>query len=88
MLVRLPNLLWGIVIGGAVISLSAAFFFKVEDARLHAILVLLLSLFIGLVILMILAFDRPFHGELGIGPEPYQLDYTELMSPAPETPRP
>jgi len=83
MLTRLPNLLWAIVIGGAIISLSSTFFFNIEDARLHGILVVLLSLFMGLVILMILAFDRPFHGELGIGPEPYQLDFNELMAPSP-----
>lgn len=88
MLTRLPDLLWGIVIGGAIISLSSVFFFKVEDGRLHGILVMLLALFIGLVILMILAFDRPFHGELGIGPEPYQLDFKELMAPSTGTSKP
>lgn len=88
MLTRLPNLLWGIVIGGAIISLSSAFFFNIEDARLQGTLVVLLALFMGLVILMILAFDRPFHGELGIGPEPYQLDFKELMGPVSEEVRP
>jgi len=81
MLTRLPNLLWGIVVGGALISLSSSFFFNIEDTRLHGVFVVLLAMFMGLVILMVLAFDRPFHGELGLGPEPYQQIYEELMQP-------
>jgi hypothetical protein len=76
----LPVVMWGVIVAGAFISLSAAFFFKVEDARLHAILVTLLAAFMGLVIFMILALDRPFRGDLGIGPEPYQLIYDQLMN--------
>ena len=58
--------MWAVIVIGAFIGLSASFFFKVEDARLHAIEVLLLAVFIGLVIFMIVALDRPFRGDLGI----------------------
>lgn len=34
---------------------------------------------IGLVIFMILAFDRPFRGDLGLEPEPYQEVYDMVM---------
>src|SRR4029079_17457195 len=47
---RLALVLWMVVGAGAVISLSASFFFQVEDVRLHATLVVLLAMFIGLVI--------------------------------------
>jgi Protein of unknown function (DUF4239) len=75
----LPGVMWAMVIIGAFISLTASFFFKVEDARLQKILVMLLAVFIGLVIFMILALDRPFRGDLGLPPEPYQLIYDQLM---------
>ena len=39
----LPGVMWLVVLLGAAISLSAAFFFHVEDVRLHAILVSLCS---------------------------------------------
>ena len=65
--------------GGAFIGLSAAFFFRVEDPRLHMIEVLLLAIFIGLVIFMILSLDRPFRGDLGIPSDPYKLVYDQLM---------
>ena len=76
---KLPAVMWGVIIAGAFISLSAGFFFKVEDARLHGILVTLLAVFMGLVIFMIFALDRPFRGDLGLGSDPYQLVYDQLM---------
>lgn len=77
----LPSVMWVVIIIGAFISLSACFFFKVEDARLHILEVLLLAVFIGLVIFMIVALNHPFRGDLGIKAEPYQLLYDQLMKP-------
>ena len=75
----LPGVMWVIVVVGAMISLSASFFFRVEDVRLHATLVTLLAAFIGLVIFMTFSFDRPFRGDLGLSAEPYQLVYDKVM---------
>lgn len=80
---RLPGMLWGVVVFGAFIGLSTTFFFKVDDVRLHCIQVSLLATFIGLVIFMILALDRPFRGDLALTPDPYQLIYDQLMKLAP-----
>jgi len=79
----LPGILWVVVVVGALISLSAAFFFQVKDARLHSILVVMLAGFMGLVIFMILVLDRPFRGELGVRPEAYQIVYDQLVLPQP-----
>jgi hypothetical protein len=75
----LPAVMWAVVVAGAFIGLSASFFVKVEDARLHGIQVLLLATFIGLVIFMIFALDRPFRGDLGLRPDAYQLMFDQLM---------
>ena len=77
----LPGVLWLIVVACAFISLTSSFFFKVEDVRLHIIEVVLLAVFIGLVIFMISALDRPFRGNLGIRSDPYQLVYEQVMKP-------
>ncbi|MES2438085.1 MAG: DUF4239 domain-containing protein [Verrucomicrobiota bacterium] len=77
--VRLPGVLWFVVVFGACVSLASTFLFKIGDFRLHIIQVLLLSIFVGLVITLILAFDRPFQGDLAIGPEPYRLIRDQLM---------
>lgn len=79
MLVRLPPILWFIIHFGACVSLASAFFFKVRDARLQGIQLTLLSIFIGLVVTLILAFDRPFLGDLAIDAGSYQLIREQIM---------
>jgi hypothetical protein len=75
----LPSLMWTIIVVGAALGITGAFFFRVRDARLHTFLVVLLTAFFSLVIFVVFAFDRPFRGEMGIKPEPYQLIYDQLM---------
>ena len=75
----LPAVMWIVIVLGAVISLGSSFFFRVEDARLHALLVSLVATFMGLVIFMIFALDRPYRGDLGVSAEPYQLIHDQLM---------
>lgn len=79
----LPTVMWVVILIGALIGLSASFFFKVHDARLHLIEVQLLAVFIGLIILMIITLDRPFRGNLGIRSDPYQSVYDQLMESNP-----
>jgi len=77
----LPGVMWVVILLGAFIGLSASFFFRVQSLWLHIIEVLLLATFIGLIIFMILALDRPFRGDLRIPPDSYQLIYDQLMKP-------
>jgi len=75
----LPAVMWIVILLGAAICMTACFFFRVDDAWVHGVLLTLLAMFVGLVIFMVLALDRPFRGDLGIGSEPYQLIYDQLM---------
>lgn len=75
---RLPGLMWIVILSGALISLTAASFFEVDDVWLHGILVVLLATFVGLVIFVTFALDWPFRGDLAVTPEPYQLVYDQL----------
>jgi len=76
----LPGVLWFLVICGALISLVVALFFPVEDGRYQGILVVSLSCLMALVILVILALDQPFRGDLGISPESFRLVHDHLMT--------
>jgi len=78
---HLPGVFWAVLIFGAIISLVSAFFFPIVDARVHAVQTAWLAVFIGLVIFLILALDRPYRGDLAVTPEPYQLLYDQLMKP-------
>lgn len=76
---HLPGVMWVMILIGAVISLASAYYFPVEDFRVHATQVALLAALIGLVIIMIVALDRPFHGDMGLTAAPYELIYEQLM---------
>ena len=71
---KLSGVMWMIIILGAMMSMCLIYLFRLQDARLHLLLVSLLSGFLGLVFLMILLNDRPFFGDAGIEPD----SYTEL----------
>jgi hypothetical protein len=77
----LPGVMWAVILVGAFISVCASLLFRVEGAWLHGILVVLLAALIGMVIFMTVALNHPFRGDLGIGAEPYQLIYDQLMKP-------
>jgi hypothetical protein len=66
--------MWMIIVLGALMSMCLVYLFRLEDARLHLLVVSLLSGFLGLVFLMIILNDRPFFGTTGIEPD----SYTEL----------
>lgn len=77
---RLPGIIWLAIVLGAFISLVSAFYFPVRDPRIHRVQVGLLASFIGLVIFITLALDRPFDGDLGLKAHPYEIIYEQLMS--------
>ena len=58
----LSDVMWGIIWAGAAISIGVAYLFKIDDPRLHALLIGLMAGFLALVLLMITINDRPFFG--------------------------
>jgi hypothetical protein len=78
---HLPGVLWLVIVLGAFISLGSTFFFPVLDARVHRAQVGLLAAFIGLVVFLIMALDRPYSGDLGLKSTPYEIVYDQLMAP-------
>lgn len=77
---KLPGLLWLVIVLGALLSITSTFYFPVADMRLHRTQVALLATFMGLVIFMIFALDRPYRGDLGLQPKPYKIIYEQLMT--------
>jgi hypothetical protein len=75
----LPGLMWTIILLGAALAIAASYFFRVSDPRVHMSLVVLLTVFFAMVIFVVFAFDRPFRGDMGVDPEPYEIVYEQLM---------
>ena len=76
----LSNTMWAVIWLGAAISIGVAYFYQIEDVKLHAVLVILMSGFLAVVLFMIVINDKPFYGSSSISPEPYKLIYERLMN--------
>jgi phosphotransferase system glucose/maltose/N-acetylglucosamine-specific IIC component len=70
---RLPTAMWIVIWAGAVISISVAYFYRIEDPKLHAILISLMAAFLAMLLFMIVVNDRPFYGRFSIPADPYKL---------------
>jgi len=75
----LPAVIWFVLLPGAMGCLLLAVLYAVEDARLHAILLIALAGFLAMVLFVIVSLDRPFQGPMAIRPESYQLVLDMLM---------
>ena len=69
----LSSVMWAVIWIGAAISISVAYLYKIEDLKLHIILISLMAGFLGLLIFMIVINDRPFFGHASITSDPYKL---------------
>ena len=65
--------MWVVIWLGAAISIGVAYFYRIEDVKLHAALVILMAGFLALVLFMITINDKPFYGYSSIPSTPYQL---------------
>ena len=81
----LPGVFWVMLLPGALGCIGMALFFHVESAALQAVLLLGLAGFLAMVLFVVIALDRPFQGDLGIGPDSYILVRDHHMGrPAPK----
>ena len=69
----LSSIMWGVIWVGAIISIGVAYLFKIEDPKMHAVLVGLMGGFLAMVLFMISINDKPFYGSVRTDPAPYQL---------------
>ena len=76
----LSGTMWGVIWVGAIISIGVAYLFKIEDAKMHAVLIALMGGFLAMVLFMISINDRPFYGVVSISPEPFQLLTDRIQS--------
>jgi hypothetical protein len=78
----LSSQMWEVIWIGAIISISVAYFFKIHDLKLHAILVGLIAGFLSMLLFLIVINDKPFYGYVSVSPEPYQLILNRVIDGA------
>jgi hypothetical protein len=76
---QLPPIVWSVVFGGSVLTLSLTWLFVVEHRRLHDLLTALLACMLGLLVFLLAVMDFPFRGEYSVGPDSFELIYNQLM---------
>ena len=62
----IPSVIWGIIVTGAAVFLLCLSLLTVENFRVKLTLTILAFTSITLVIMLIIALDKPFQGQLGI----------------------
>ena len=67
----LPPIVWWIIALGTAITVFYSYFFGVENVRMHLLMTGTLMIALMLVVVLILALDRPFRGELSVGTDAY-----------------
>jgi hypothetical protein len=75
----LSTVMWAVIWAGAVISIGVAYFFRIDDAKLHALLIALMAGFLAIVIFMIVINDKPFFGSSSVSSDPYKLILDRLI---------
>jgi hypothetical protein len=75
----LPAALWSVVLIGAILNIGLSYLFWVENFRLHALLVVIMAIFIGLLIFLTAAMDNPFRGEFSVAPDAFQTVLDNVM---------
>jgi hypothetical protein len=75
----LSAIMWAVIWIGAAISIGVAYFYKIPDWKLHAILIGLMGGFLSMVVFMIIVNDKPFFGYGGVPPDAYKLILERLI---------
>ena len=75
----LPGVLWVVLFPGAIGCVLLSLLFRVDNAWFQGTLVVSLAGFLSMNLFVIVALDRPFQGDIAIGPDSYNLVYDQLM---------
>ena len=68
----IPAVMWAITLSGGALTVIFSFFFGMPDFRIHVVFSGILAISLALVIVLILALDRPFRGDLAISTEGFE----------------
>jgi hypothetical protein len=70
----LPTILWGVLIGGGVITIAFTYLFGLESTVVHTLMVAALGVVLSLSLFSIAALDHPFRGDVRIHPDALEQD--------------
>ena len=68
----LPDLLWVVLIAGALTTVSFTFLFETGNPKGQVVMVALFSALVALILLTVLLMDFPFTGDITVPSTPFQ----------------
>jgi uncharacterized protein DUF4239 len=68
---HIPSVVWWIIFLGAAITTGYTYFFGFQNFGMHLAMTATLAATLGLIIVMIIALDWPFRGEISVSPDPF-----------------
>lgn len=74
----LPGVMWGLLIGGAIVTVVFTYFFSTPNPRAQYAMTALYTVSIAFVLVLIELLDFPFSGELRVTPEAFELTLQTL----------
>jgi hypothetical protein len=69
----IPWLIWGVLIGGGVVTVLFTYFFGLKNFRAQIAMTVLYVASIGFVLFLVASIDHPFSGSVSITPEAMEL---------------
>jgi hypothetical protein len=90
---HIPGVIWWVIFFGGMITTGYTYLFGFDDLRMHLITTAAVSTSMALVVVLIIALDWPFRGEVSVTPEALiktKESWTDLgFSPSngPDSPR-
>jgi hypothetical protein len=80
---KMPDILWGVLVMGGMITIASSCLIGSENVPLHFVLIISLSLLVSLALVAIGDIDRPFQGSVHVTPTAFQQAEDTMMRPAP-----
>lgn len=70
----LPDIMWGVLIAGGVLTVLFTYLFEVEDAKAQIFMTALVALSLSLNVLLVALFSNPYKGYMRISVYPFKYD--------------
>lgn len=70
---HVPGVVWWIVFFGAAITTGYTYFFGYQNFGMHVAMTGTLAATLALIVVLVVALDWPFRGEIGVTPDPFVM---------------
>ena len=76
----LPASLWGVLLIGGFLNVAVTWFFHMKSQSMHFWMTVMFASLLGMMIYLMADLDKPFRGQISIGPEAFEMVYAQTMN--------